>query len=353
METHGADTLFALECGERVVINLNDALHAAAADVQDRFIARLSALYPRIDYLFCGFGVASHFPNCYDIPGKDREATAARRQAHFNRQWVRIVAGLAPRYAFPFAADVAFLETDLQWTNEPTHNSERPTDVFKAAHPQSSTRVYDIAPGFTIDGDEVVDLVLRRPLSLADVRRECAKEIERANNYGTVAPAVFDEVLNLIRANVATCMPYLRECRGDYNLLVRVRNSPASIAITKRGDVIDVARTENCDENMYDLVFTTRLHYLRFSLTSRYGHEILFVGSGGIFRYASAAGAQRVLHRELSTMLTQQACSPASRFGDNSRFMFNAKRRVRALFGALPHDLYDVLQWTQWRPPAR
>ena len=106
METHGGDSLMALSDGKEVCLNLNDALHSAPARVQQAFVSRLKALYPKIDYVFCGYGVASHFPNCYVIPGKDRVATAAMRQQYFNRQWAQLIAELQPSYGFPFAADV-------------------------------------------------------------------------------------------------------------------------------------------------------------------------------------------------------------------------------------------------------
>jgi hypothetical protein len=329
-------------------VNLNDSLHSATHEVQDRFIDELIALYGRIDYLFCGYGVASHFPNCYKIPGKDREATAIRRQAHFNRQWARIVERLAPRYAFPFAADVVFLESHLQWSNEPTHNAERPTDVFAKANPRAATQVLDIAPGFIIESDTIVDPIMRRPLRLADLRRDYAEQVERANTYGTADAGVFDEVLALVRNNVATCAPYLVEYRGDYDFVVSFRNYPSSIAIAKRGSRIEVTSIGKGDNKPHDLRFTTRLHYLRLSLATRYGHEILFVGSGGVFDYRSVAAVRRALHRELAVMLTQHQKAPCSRFGDNSRFMFHVKRSVRALLGGRPHDLYDLMQWTQW-----
>ena len=278
IETHADDTLFVVDDGESVCVNLNDSLHSAPAPVQQRFISLLRSLYPRIDYVFCGYGVASHFPNCYDIPGKNREATAAKRQAHFNRQWARIIEGLSPVFAFPFAADVALLEEDLIWVNEPTANSERPTDVFRALHPQSSTVVMDIAPGFVIDRTTVAKNVLRQPLALSQLRRDNAQNIERANAYGVASQDVFDEVLELLRANVATCLGYLRELARDYRFLVQFRNFPAAIAIAKRGGQIDVSAVDDPKPESYDIVYVTRLHYVRWSLTTPHGHEILFVG---------------------------------------------------------------------------
>ena len=349
IETVASDTLFTLDDGERVCVNLNDALHSTSAEVQRRFVGLLRSLHPRIDYLFCGYGVASHFPNCYDIPGIDREATAARRQAHFNRRWADIVAALSPKFAFPFAADVALLESDLIWTNEPTHNSERPTDVYIAQHPQSSTTVIDAAAGFSIEDDQIVRNALRRPLSLARLRDEYARNIERANTYGAVAPEVFDEVLRLVAANVDRCLSYLQEYRGDYRFLLQFRNFPDAIAIVKRGRSIEVSRTAAAAPGPWNVTYVTRLHYVRWSFNSRFGHEILFVGSGGIFRYADPADARRNLHRELAVVLVPRDRSPASRYGDNSPLLYRLKRIVNRFLGRQPKDLYDLGTWVTWK----
>ena len=348
IETHSADTLFAVSDGEHVCLNLNDAIHSAPDEVQERFITLLKSLYPRIDYLFCGYGVASHFPSCYRIPGKDRERTAARRQAYFNRRWTHIVAGLGPKYAFPFAADVVFLEQDLIWVNEPTHNSERPTDLFKKTNPDSPTSVMDIAPGFQITDTTVTHPVYRQPVSLSQLRLDHADNIIRANEYGTANEAVFEEVLSLVRKNAEYCAAYLQEYPGDYRFLVRFRNSTKGISIVKRGKNYAIEPELNPESNICDVTYTTRLQYIRWSLTSQYGHEILFVGSGGIFDYANPTKVKENIHRELMVILLPHDTLPKSRFGTQPPWTYRLKRLVKGLIGKQSTDLYDLNTWTVW-----
>src|SRR5262249_47087114 len=150
-------------------------------DIQNEHCARLRQRFPRIHYMFCGYGVASHFPNCYRIPGKDAEATAARRQSYFNQQWVTLVNQLQADFAFPFAADVVFLQTELLWANEATHNPERPTDLFRKQYPHSKTVVEDIAPGFQIENGSVTTRLLRTPIDESKLSQDMTKEIARAN----------------------------------------------------------------------------------------------------------------------------------------------------------------------------
>jgi hypothetical protein len=101
MPTYGGDSLMIIIDRNEVCVNANDSLHSAPHSLQDQVTAQIKALYPRIDYLFCAYGIASHFPNCYIIPGKDYVRTAENRQRYFNRQWARVASLLEPRFAFP------------------------------------------------------------------------------------------------------------------------------------------------------------------------------------------------------------------------------------------------------------
>jgi L-ascorbate metabolism protein UlaG (beta-lactamase superfamily) len=349
IETYALDTLFTVDDGMEVCFNLNDALHAAPTEVQDQFIARLRSLFPKIDYVFCGYGVASHFPNCYEIPGKDREATAARRQDHFTAQWVRIIHGLAPRFGFPFAAGVAFLEKDLLWTNEATFNTERPTAAYFKKHAGGPTTVVDIAPGFTIVDGIIESNLTRQSLSLEQLSVDCADDIRRANSYGAATEQAFEEVMHLIRQNIDVCRPYLLEFEEDYAFLLRFRNFPSAISIKKTAATFTIAREPKADDKHYEISYATRLHYVKWSLTSEYGHEILFVGSGGTFSYSRASDAQRNLHREFAVMLVPHTRPPKSRFGDNSPTMYRLKRFVGRRLKRIDTDLYDLGSWTVWR----
>jgi L-ascorbate metabolism protein UlaG (beta-lactamase superfamily) len=345
METHGGDTLMAVSDGHEVCVNLNDALHAAPAAVQKAFVARLKALYPKIDYLFCGYGVASHFPNCYVIPGKNREATAARRQRYFNRQWAHLVGELDPKFAFPFAADVVFLEDDLFWANEVTHNTERPIAAIRDICPQSRAQAVDIAPGFAIEDGRIVREALRKPIRADVLKQDCADQIARANRYGSAAAIELNEVVRLLRENLDRCSDYLRSAPFDYRFLIRLRGSDAGIIIEKRGRSIELSATESAPVGECDLVYTTRLAYLKWALTREYGDEILLVGSGGIFEYRSRTAVAQNLHRELVLLLRSQAKPPASRDATPG-LIAQAKKLVKRAIGRADQDLYDLNAWT-------
>jgi hypothetical protein len=351
METAGGDTLMAVTDGRETCVNLNDALHSAAETVQNRFVDRLRDLYGPVDYVFCGYGVASHFPNCYVIPGKDRERTAAARQSYFNRQWARIIHKLGPRFGFPFAADVVFLEDKLFWVNEVTHNSGRPTEVFRRLYPESSTQLFDIAPGFTIADGNVVTMKLRTDLSPEALLEDYKVLIERANRSLGVDSASVQVVADLLAQNVETCLAYLSTFEGNYRFLIEFRGASVGIEIRKIGERIVVEPVLGVTgERHYDVVYTTRLPYLRLSLTTEYGHELLFVGSGGIFEYRDRTLVATNMHHELMTMLKKQVVCPPPRHGGSGKFIHQAKKTLRSILGLREQDSYDLEAWTVFHP---
>ena len=344
------DTLMVVSDGKEMCINLNDALHAAPAHVQKSIVQYLVETYPHADYVFCGYGIASHFPNCYEIPGKDNCATVSRRQAHFNGIWAAIINRLEPKWAFPFAADVVVLQDELLWSNEPLHNSERPVDRFRLLYPASPTRVYDPAPGFVIENGTLVRDRRFQPFSETELRKAKAAEISIANKATAATLAQVEELAALLWHNAEICQEYLCEHNGDYRLMVMLTGSAGGIEIAKCGASLTVSTVqEPIDRDCYDLVFTTRYSYLRRALTTAYGYEVIFVGSGGVWRYRNRSAASRNLHSELAPLLRQVTQPPASRFGDQPAWLYHAKRAVKRMTGRSQPDLYDLMAWTVFR----
>jgi hypothetical protein len=297
------------------------------------------------------------------VPGKDDVATAVRRQRHFNRSWATIIHKLSPRFAFPFAADVVLLEEELFWSNAPVHNAERPVAAFRALFPDSATQTFDIAPGFVIAHGEIVQQRLARPLSDAELRHIKADEIATANGAKPPTRDQVVEVATLLERNLALSASYLRELRQDYSMLIALRGAPAAIEFVKCGDKLSVSTVDEAVSaarladarlrSRYDLVFLTRFSYLRRALTSLYGFETIFVGSGGLWYYRDRAAMRRNLHRELAVLLRHVRTAPASRLGDQPEWLYHAKEGVKRLLGHAPDKLYDLAEWTVFADEPR
>jgi hypothetical protein len=348
--TMGGDTFMVIDDGKEVCFNFNDAVHATPDDYQERCIADLLSRYRGPDYLFCGYGTASHFPNCYSVPGMDATATAIKRQAYFNRVWARIAAATKARFAFPFAADLAFFDEDLMWANEPVHNAGRPTDVFNKTNPDGETQAIDLAPGFCIDRGKIVREVLFEPISNEALRVERPRDIKAANQFSHADRGQMEELAGLVKRNVDICIDFLRERRRDYRFLLTLKGAKAAIEIEKIGNEFSVIVVDApFDEARYDIVFSTRFSYLRRALTTQYGHEGIFVGSGGIFAYRDRATADQNLHQELWVLLQDVKDAPASRYGDQPKWLFDLKTCIKSLLGHKPSTLYDLASWIVYK----
>ena len=100
------------------------------------------------------------------------------------------------------------------------------------------------------------------------------------------------------------------------------------------------------DRTSCNVIFSTRLPYLRWSLAKRYQNEIIFFGSGGIFKYTRREDVGSNLHRELVVMVRRHPVPPAAVENKDSRLMTSVEKTVKPLLGRGDEDLYDLNSWT-------
>ncbi len=151
---NGHDNIMVIESGQEVLVNVNDALHSEAETTIDFFIEEIGRRWPRIDVLFCGFGGASYFPNMLHVEGKDDRAIGIVREQLFAHNFCRVVAGLKPQIAIPFAADFALLAPAERWINDVRFPRSRIRDYFDRhfANDAREYRIEPMYPGDVLDG---------------------------------------------------------------------------------------------------------------------------------------------------------------------------------------------------------
>jgi hypothetical protein len=76
-----------------------------------------------------------------------------------------------------------------------------------------------------------------------------------------------------------------------------------------------------------DVIFSTRLPYLKWALTSD-GNEILFVGSGGIFEYSQRSKVKTNVHREIIHLIRKRVAR-LERKNVRSQLIYWAKRLIK------------------------
>ena len=141
----------------RVLVNVNDALHSEPEATIDFFVQELRTQWPRIDSLFCGFGGASYFPNMLHVEGKDDRAVGMVREQLFAHNFCRVVAGLKPGVAVPFAADFALLAPPERWVNEVRFPRSRMKDYFDRYFADGRDQpIYSMYPGDLLEDNGLV-----------------------------------------------------------------------------------------------------------------------------------------------------------------------------------------------------
>jgi hypothetical protein len=134
--------------------------------------------------------------------------------------------------------------------------------------------------------------------------------------------------------------------------LIEIRNAPVGIQITKSGAHIAVSKALTQSHSEYDLRYVTRFPYLKNSLVTEYGGEVLFVGSGGIFEYTDRTRVSRNIHRELMFILRKQDVCPPPRYGGSTHLVHQVKQVVKEMLSLKEPDLYDLNEWTAYKDDA-
>lgn len=123
---NGLDSIIIVDDGKEVMVNINDSLHAHHKNVIAAFCVEIKKIIGRkIDYVFCGFGGASWFPNNFHVEGKNDIEIGEVREQVFAHNFCAIVNQLQPKYAVPFAADFALLRADQRWINTTRFDREK------------------------------------------------------------------------------------------------------------------------------------------------------------------------------------------------------------------------------------
>src|SRR5215471_3366804 len=176
--------------------------------------------------------------------------------------------------------------------------------VREAGGDDGATRVVDIAPVFTVDDGHVLRNEVRRRLNADELRRAYGDAIRRVNRAGEVGAPTVRELVGLVAANAAKGADYFAGYPDDYRCLIRIKGASTGIEVAKRGAHVMATETDGAlsDARPYDVVYRTRALYLRQSLVTPYGHEVLFVGSRGIFASFRVGSVGPGVHREMMTM---------------------------------------------------
>jgi hypothetical protein len=308
------DSIIVIESKGKVLVNVNDALHSSSADTINLFIEMIRGRCPRIDYLFCGFGGASYFPNCFHVPGKDDLAIGRLREQLFAHNFCRIVSGLKPKVAAPFAADFALLSPAQRWINDIRFPRSLMRQYYERNFERDARRreveIMDMYPGDALDNLQLNAASPYRAMMNDDalghlIDEQYAQEISALKNPGWLAERQVEELRARILKNVserAAATPQERLKRIVFSVRVNDIADRPCFNVAFRGDQASVERSaEPVSESL--LVVDTNSRILNYSFDNEWGGEALGIGYGCEVQIADREAVRAGLDRACIQLL--------------------------------------------------
>jgi L-ascorbate metabolism protein UlaG (beta-lactamase superfamily) len=311
---NGHDNIMVIKSGGEILVNINDALHSEADATIDFFIDEIKRGWPRIDVLFCGFGGASYFPNMLHVDGKDDHAVAAVREQLLARNFCRVVAGLKPRVAIPFAADFALLAPAERWINEVRFPRSLIKDYFERefAEAADETQVQIMYPGDVLHSQELEPASpyrarLRNGELTHLIDEQYADEIARKANPDLLSAEAAHELSEDLREQISLRAAALGVAQFDQlKFCINVSDVGEGRAFNIRFEKGE-ARVERAPEPHEDcaIVITTPSRILRYAMKHEFGGDAIGIGYGADFQLRDRDQVTRNLDQVCYQLLTR------------------------------------------------
>jgi L-ascorbate metabolism protein UlaG (beta-lactamase superfamily) len=347
---NGHDNIMVIESGKKVLVNVNDALHSEADATIDFFIEEIRRGWPRIDVLFCGFGGASYFPNMLHVRGKDDEAVGAVREQLFARNFCRVVAGLKPRVAIPFAADFALLAPAERWINEVRFPRSLMKDYFEGefADATAQTQIQVMYPGDVLDGCELQTVSPYRA-RLRDgelthlIDEQYADEIARKNNPALLSVDAAQELAEDLRQQISRRAAALGGPQFDplkFCIQVSDAGENGSFNVSFQNGAARVQRTPQPQDDCA-IVITAPSRIFRYAMKYEFGGDAIGIGYGADFQLRDRDLVGRNLDQVCYQLLTRMPTRKA--------YLRENPRRVAGYLARQP----PLRTWRSWRRSGR
>ncbi len=310
--TVGQDSIMVIEAGGLVTVNVNDALHSCEPATIDRVTAALTARWPRIDTVFCGFGGASYYPNTIHWDGKNDVEVARVREELFVHNFCRVVRALRPKVAVPFAADFVLLNDSQRWINSVRFPRERIARYYNEHFRSLGDRVR-IIPMYP--GDSLAHNILQASSSyraqLRDdglghlIEEQYAEEIRGIRERPPVDTACLDDLDACLIGRLNEQARGIAESRLDrIKFSVRLNDTAGPLHLNVSFDG-GAARVERGSSPADDALFVLDTHseLFRSLFKHPWAGDMLIIGYGGEISVQDAAAIRDGLLRTATDLL--------------------------------------------------
>jgi hypothetical protein len=319
--THMDDSLLAVEAGGQTLINANDALHSSRRELIVEYCRILRRRFPSLDYLFCGFGGASYFPNCIHVPGKDDRQIARAREQFFLHNFALIADRLKPRMAFPFAAHFVLPDDRNWWISASRLTMEPPAETLRRLLPSSPTVFADLAPGDYVEDGQIhaeprpagVPVTVaayagraegggwRGPDGVDAAREAVLQRYPARSERKPLDAAGFEELLGSIRGALARHAD--AEPLDAVLMLWDYPHQAIHVEVGHGRATAQPVPAEDIHALNPQVVFETRSDLVKSTITSHFGRDLITVGYGGQVRLRSRDDMASAPHDRLLAML--------------------------------------------------
>lgn len=310
---NGHDHIMVIESGGEVLVNVNDALHSESVATIDFFVAAINRRWPQIDVLFCGFGGASYFPNMLHVEGKDDQRVGAVREQLFAHNFCRVVAGLKPRLAVPFAADFALLAPADRWINEIRFPRSRLKEYFDRyfASPAREQQIAVMYPGDCLNNGELQPASpyrarLRNGELTYLIDEQYADEIARKQHPECLPDARIEELMDELRAHIDSRVATFGSAINALKFCINVADAAddGSFNVEFENGSARLRRASQPD-NDCAIVITAPSRILRYAMKYEFGGDAIGIGYGADFRLRDRARATANLDHVCYQLLTR------------------------------------------------
>jgi len=310
------DSLIIVESGGKVFVNVNDALHSSPEKVIDYYLAEIRAKWGKIDYLFCGFGGASYFPNTMHLKDKDDYEISLVREQLFAHNFCRVVQGLKPAVAVPFAADFCLLDENQRWINEARFPRNKMAEYYRKhfAENDYEPKIVDMYSGDVLDNGELKPLSpYRQQMKNGElghlIDEQYSQEIAEKKKQTFVDEAEAEKLIADVRANIEKRMTLFRMeklKRLKFSLRLTDLKENNFYNISFENGNAGIQRSANADKDSL-LTMEMTSERLRYSIGSDWGADVISIGYGAEIRISDKRAAEVDLESICMNLL---ACYP-------------------------------------------
>lgn len=295
------DSLMVIESGGKVLINVNDALHSSPEKVIDYYLDEIRRHWQKVDYVFCGFGGASYFPNAMHLKGKDDWEIGIVREQLFAHNFCRVVKGLKPKIAVPFAADFALLDDAQRWINEARFPRHKMADYYEKhfAEDDYKPQIVDMYSGDILENETLHKLSpYRREMKNGEllhlVDEQYASEIAEKKQKKYIDETEAKKLIDETRANIEKRMTLFKPeklAKLKFTLhLTDVAENPFYDISFENGKPY-IERSSAADEESL-LTMNLSSDVLRYSIGSDWGADVVSIGYGAEIQISDKKAAQ-------------------------------------------------------------